>query len=87
MGSMIPKEIKYNLHYDDVRGNFLRPPHGTTPATAEKHKSKKELPLETKKTQNHENRRLCLIECLHINHCSLQGSIRLLAPAEAIFDF
>ena len=22
---MIPKEIKYNLHYDDVRGDFLRP--------------------------------------------------------------
>ena len=22
--SMIPKEIKYNLHYDDVRGAFLR---------------------------------------------------------------
>ena len=27
---MTPKEIKYNLHYDDVRGDFLRPPHGTT---------------------------------------------------------
>ena len=26
---MIPKEIKYNLHYDDVRGDVLRPPHGT----------------------------------------------------------
>ena len=33
MGSMIPKEIKYNLHYDDVRGHFLRPPHGTITAT------------------------------------------------------
>ena len=30
---MIPKEIKFNLHYDDVVGDFLRPPHGTTPAT------------------------------------------------------
>ena len=30
---MIQKEIKYNLHYHDVRGDFLRPPHGTTPAT------------------------------------------------------
>ena len=30
---MIPKEVKYNLHYDDV-------------------------PLETKNTQHHENRRL-----------------------------
>ena len=32
---MIPKEIKYNLHYDDVRGNFLWPPQGTTPDTIE----------------------------------------------------
>ena len=32
---MIPKEIKYNLHYDDVRGDFLRPLHGTTPGTVE----------------------------------------------------
>ena len=32
---MIPKEIKYNLYYDDVREDILRPPHGTTPATAE----------------------------------------------------
>ena len=47
---MIPKQIKYNLHYDDVRGAFLRPPHGTTPATVKK------LPLETKNTQSHENR-------------------------------
>ena len=35
---MIPKEIKYNLQYDDVRGDFLRPPHGTTPATVEENK-------------------------------------------------
>ena len=35
MSTMIPKEIKYNLHYDDVWGNFLGPPHGTTPATEE----------------------------------------------------
>ena len=32
---MIPKEIKYNLYYDDIQGDFLRPPHGTTPATEE----------------------------------------------------
>ena len=30
---MIPKDIKYNLHYDDVRGDFLQPPHGTTQTT------------------------------------------------------
>ena len=35
MGSMIQKEIKYNLHCDDVRGDFLRPPHGTTPVAVE----------------------------------------------------
>ena len=35
MGSIIQKEIKYNLHYDDVRGDFLQPPHGTTEATVE----------------------------------------------------
>ena len=35
MGSVIPKEIKYNLHYDDERADFLRPVHGTTPATVE----------------------------------------------------
>ena len=66
MGSMIPKEIKYNLHYDDVHEDVLRPPHDTTPATAELNKSKKGLPLETKNTQNHENRRLGLNESLHM---------------------
>ena len=30
---MVLKEIKYNLQYDDVPGDFLRPPHGTAPAT------------------------------------------------------
>ena len=29
---MIPKDLKiYILHYDVVRGDVLRPPHGTTP--------------------------------------------------------
>ena len=32
---MIPKEIKYNLKYDDVPGGFLRPPHDTIQATVE----------------------------------------------------
>ena len=27
---MISKEIKYNLQYDDVRGDFVRPPHAQT---------------------------------------------------------
>ena len=32
---MIPKETKYNLHYDDVRGDFLLTPYGTTPIYVE----------------------------------------------------
>ena len=36
-------------------------------------KSQKGLPLETKNTQNHENRRLGLIEFLHMQHCSLRS--------------
>ena len=39
-------------------------------------KSLKGLPLETKNTRNHENRRLGLIESLHMQHCSLRGCIR-----------
>ena len=35
MNPMIPKDQKiYNLHYDDVRGDVLRPPYGITPAAA-----------------------------------------------------
>ena len=29
MGCMIPKEMKNDLHYSDVRGDVLPPPHGT----------------------------------------------------------
>ena len=29
---MTPKEIKYKLHYYDVRGDFFRPPHGSHPS-------------------------------------------------------
>ena len=32
---MIPKATKYNLHYDEVREDFLRPPQDTTPAPLE----------------------------------------------------
>ena len=41
---------------------------------------KKRLPLETKNTQNHENRRLGLTESLHMQHCSLQGRVRPSPP-------
>ena len=27
MKSMIPKDLKYKMHYDDVRGGVLRPLH------------------------------------------------------------
>ena len=39
---MIRKEIN-DFHYDDVRGDFLRPSHGKTPATVEQIKSKKRI--------------------------------------------
>ena len=29
MGPMITEEMKYNLHYADVRGDVLSPPHDT----------------------------------------------------------
>ena len=70
MGSMIPKEIKYNLHYDDVRGDFLRSPQCTTPATVEYNKSQKRIAFGNK-DKNYENRRLGLIESLHMQRCSL----------------
>ena len=37
-------------------------------------KSQKGLPLETKNTQNHENRRLGLTESIYMQHCSLRGN-------------
>ena len=41
MGPMIPKEMKYNLPYGDVRGDVLPPPHGTnTSCSAVKQTSK-----------------------------------------------
>ena len=38
------------------------------------------LPLEIKKTQKNENRRLDFIKSLHIYQCNLRGCIRLIAP-------
>ena len=73
---MIPKEIKYNLRYDDVQGDFLGSSYGTIPATVGLTKSEKGLPSETKVSKNHENRRIGLIESLHMQHCSLWGCIR-----------
>ena len=76
---MISKEIKYSLHYDDVRGDFTATTwHNTSYSRV---KSQKGLPLETKNTPNHENWRLGLIESLHMQHCSMQGCIYPLVPA------
>ena len=47
MSLMIPKDQKiYNLYYDDVRGDVLRPPHGTTPAAMKIKQVLNEDPLE-----------------------------------------
>ena len=51
---MIPKEIKDNLHYDDVRGDFTATTSHST-SYSRVNKSKKGLPLERNNTQNHEN--------------------------------
>ena len=49
----------------DIRAGLAKQPRQY------KNKSQRGLPLETKNTQNHENRRLGLIESLHIEHYSL----------------
>ena len=53
----------------------FNPPNGTS----DFHtfiKSQKGLPLEKKNTQNHEYRRLGLIESFQMQHCSMRGCIR-----------
>ena len=44
-------KIKYKLHYVDVRGDVLRPPHGTTPAAVKSNKNQKWDPLRWKLTK------------------------------------
>ena len=61
-----PKEIEYNLHYGEVRGDVLRPPHATNAScNSEKIKVKKRLPLETKNTLQSENGILSYTETLY----------------------
>ena len=50
MVPMIPKEMKYNLHYGKVRGDVLPPPHGTNTSCSVVKQTSKRLPLETKST-------------------------------------
>ena len=47
---MIPKEMKYNLHYGKVHGDVLPPPHGTNTICSVVKLTSKRLPLETKNT-------------------------------------
>ena len=68
---MISKEINYNLHYDDVRGDFFTAATWHNTSNSRKNKSQKGLPLETKNTQNHENQRLGLIR--HVNNPDMLG--------------
>ena len=35
MGPLVPQEMKYNLHYGDVRGDVLPPPHNTNTSLRE----------------------------------------------------
>ena len=41
---------KYNIQYGEVRGDVLRPPHGTNTRCSEIKQKSKRLPLETMKT-------------------------------------
>ena len=63
---MIPKEIKYNLHFDNARGDFLWPPRGKRIAFGNKEHTKSETRFDW---------------VISYAHCSLRGCIRLLAPA------
>ena len=77
--------IYSNLHYDDIRGDFLRPPQHQLQKS--KIKVKRDCLWKQRTHKNHEKRRLGLIECLHMQHCSLRGCISPLAPAKAVLDF
>ena len=54
---MIPKEIKYNLHFDDVRGDILRPPHGTKSATVSEIKVKRHCLWKQRTQTNHQKKK------------------------------
>ena len=67
MSPVIPKDQKiYNLHYDDVRGDVLRPPYGTNPAAVNIKYVLKDDPLEARNTLKNENSRLGFIESVHV---------------------
>ena len=40
-------KVKYNLHYGDVRGDILRPPHDKTPASVIANKNTKIRSIES----------------------------------------
>ena len=59
----------------EIKINFNRNTFKPWLRLVKQNKSQKGLPLETKNTHNHENRRLGLIESLHMQHSSLRGYI------------
>ena len=46
---MIPKEMKYNLHFGDVRGDVLTPPHRTNTSLFEENQAVKKFGQEQTK--------------------------------------
>ena len=59
---MIPKEMKYNLHYGDEQGDALPPSHGTNTSCSLVKQASKRLPLETRTHYGLENGSLGFIE-------------------------
>ena len=65
---MILKELKYNLHYDDVREDFLQPPHGHN-----SHKARYLIKLKSTNKFCHEvqTRCQCILQILAVTWCQL----------------
>ena len=53
------------MHYGEVRGDVLRPPHGSNASCIEVKEKSKRLPMGTKNTLQIENEGLSFIETFH----------------------
>ena len=62
---MIPKEVKYNLHYGDIRGAILPPPHGTNTSCSVVRYTSKDCLWKRRTHYGLENGSLGFIEILH----------------------
>ena len=67
---MIPKETKYNLHYGEVRGDILRPPHGTITSCSVIKWTSKKISFGNKEHRL-ENGNLGFTETLHKQYWSI----------------